>query len=272
VSPVIARLDELALAVEALRGQSGTVTRWAQRLARRLPAGARLLAAGNGGSAAEAQHLTAELVGRFDGDRRPFSALALHSDTSSLTAIGNDYGYEAVFARQVQAHARPRDILVLLSTSGRSPNLLAAASAGRSVGASVWALTGPLPNPLAELAEDVVTVPGSAATVQEAHLIAVHLLCAAFESALSILDESALSILDESALSILDESAPSILDESAPSILDESAPSILDESARPACDGLARPTRDELARPNPDGPARPIRDKNVSTVRRRRAS
>jgi D-sedoheptulose 7-phosphate isomerase len=74
---------------------------------------------------------------------------------------------------------------VLLSTSGRSPNLLAAASAGRSVGASVWALTGPAPNPLAELAEDVVTVPGSPATVQEAHLIAVHLLCAAFESVLS---------------------------------------------------------------------------------------
>jgi D-sedoheptulose 7-phosphate isomerase len=185
------------------------VIRWAQWLAHRLPAGARLLAAGNGGSAAEAQHLTAELVGRFDGDRRPFSAIALHSDTSSLTAIGNDYGYEEVFARQVHAHARPRDVLVLLSTSGRSPNLLAAASAGRSVGASVWALTGPVPNPLAELADDVVTVPGSPATVQEAHLVAVHLLCAAFESALT-LDESARPIFDEPPRPIRDKNVSTV--------------------------------------------------------------
>jgi D-sedoheptulose 7-phosphate isomerase len=237
MSPVTERLDELALAVEALRGQSGTVSCWAERLACRLPAGARLLAAGNGGSAAEAQHLTAELVGRFDEERQPFSAIALHADTSSLTAIGNDYGFAQVFARQVYAHARPLDILVLLSTSGRSPNLLAAAGAGRSVGASVWALTGPTPNPLAELAEDVVAVPGSTATVQEAHLIAVHLLCAAFELALSSLDELALSSLDELALSSLDESALS--------------------------------TRGEPARPALDRPARSFRGENVSIVRRR---
>jgi D-arabinose 5-phosphate isomerase GutQ len=150
-----------------------------------------------------------------------------------------------VFARQVYAHARPLDILVLLSTSGRSPNLLAAASAGRSVGASVWALTGPTPNPLAELAEDVVAVPGSIATVQEAHLIAVHLLCAAFELALSSLDELALSSLDKSALLSLDESALSSLDESALS------------------------TRGEPARPALDRPARSFRGENVSIVRRR---
>ena len=194
MSPVLNRLDELALAVDALRDQSGTVTRLGQRLARRLSAGGRLLAAGNGGSAAEAQHLTAELVGRFDGERRPFSAIALHADTSSMTAIGNDYGYDEVFARQVLAHARPGDVLVLLSTSGRSPNLLAAATTGRSVGASVWALTGPAPNPLAELADDVVTVPGSTATVQEAHLVAVHLLCAAFEAALPLLDKNVTTV------------------------------------------------------------------------------
>lgn len=182
---VIDRLDELAAVVQALRGQSGTVTRWARLLARRLPAGARLLAAGNGGSAAEAQHLTAELVGRFDRDRRPFSAIALAAETSSLTAIGNDYGYEEVFARQVLAHARARDVLVLLSTSGRSANLLAAARAGHSVGATVWALTGSAPNPLAELVDEVVAVPGSTSTVQEGHLVAVHLLCAAFEAALA---------------------------------------------------------------------------------------
>jgi D-sedoheptulose 7-phosphate isomerase len=187
VSPVD-RLDELEQALAALRGDALRMASWGRMLAARLPAGGRLLAAGNGGSAAEAQHLTAELVGRFDGERRPFSALALHADTSSVTAIGNDYGYAEVFARQVTAHARPRDVLVLLSTSGRSENLLRAAEAGRAAGASVWAFTGALPNPLAELADDVVAIPGSTATVQEAHLIAVHLVCAAFEAALSDMD------------------------------------------------------------------------------------
>jgi D-sedoheptulose 7-phosphate isomerase len=190
VSPVD-RLDELQEALAALRGEALRMNRWARVLAARLPRGGRLLAAGNGGSAAEAQHLTAELVGRFDGERPPFSALALHAETSSVTAIANDYGYAEVFARQVTAHARPLDVLVLLSTSGRSENLVRAAEAGRAAGATVWAFTGPLPNPLAEHADEVVSVPGCTATVQEAHLIAVHLLCAAFEAALSDVDDAA---------------------------------------------------------------------------------
>ncbi|HEV2778904.1 MAG TPA: SIS domain-containing protein [Actinophytocola sp.] len=183
-------IDELERALAALRAQAPRLARWGRSLAERLTDGARLLAAGNGGSAAEAQHLTAELVGRFDGDRRPFSAVALHADTSSLTAIGNDYGYEEVFARQVTAHARPRDVVALLSTSGRSENLLRAAQAGREAGATVWALTGALPNPLAELADEIVAVPGTTATVQEAQLVAVHMLCGAFEAALSTEDKA----------------------------------------------------------------------------------
>jgi D-sedoheptulose 7-phosphate isomerase len=179
------RLGELERALRALRGEAARFERWAALLADRLPAGARLLAAGNGGSAAEAQHLTAELVGRFDRDRPPFSAIALHADTSSLTAIGNDYGYADVFARQVHAHARPGDVLVLLSTSGRSENLVRAARAGRECGATVLALTGPRPNPLAELADDTFAAGGCTATVQETHLVSVHLLCAAFEAALA---------------------------------------------------------------------------------------
>jgi D-sedoheptulose 7-phosphate isomerase len=179
-----AHLDDLQVALAALRAMTPRLARWGHDLAHRLSAGGRLLAAGNGGSAAEAQHLTAELVGRFDGDRQPFSAIALHADTSSMTAIGNDYGYDEVFARQVTAHARERDVLVLLSTSGRSENVVRAAHAGRTAGASVWALTGPGPNPLAEAADDVLCVPGPTSVVQEAHLIAVHLICAAFESAL----------------------------------------------------------------------------------------
>jgi D-sedoheptulose 7-phosphate isomerase len=181
-------IEDSHRALGALRGHSGQLAAWGSILAGRLSAGHRLLAAGNGGSAAEAQHLTAELVGRFREDRRPFSAIALHADTSSLTAIGNDYGYQHVFARQVQAHARAKDVVLLLSTSGTSENLLLAGQAGRAAGAAVWALTGPGPNPLADLADEAVCVSGSSAAVQEAHLIAVHALCVAFEAALSTWD------------------------------------------------------------------------------------
>jgi phosphoheptose isomerase len=156
--------------------------RWGRHLAGVLVGGGRLLCAGNGGSAAQAQHLTAELVGRYRDDRPALSALALHAETSSVTAIANDYGYDAVFARQVQAHGRPGDVFLGLSTSGRSPNLLAAMEAARDGGLTVWALTGPGPNPMAGLADDAVTVSAPAtATVQEVHQVAVHLVCAAID-------------------------------------------------------------------------------------------
>ncbi|EIV91502.1 PfkB family carbohydrate kinase [Frankia sp. QA3] len=168
------------------------LTAWGARLAAVLPAGGRLLAAGNGGSAAEAQHLTAELVGRFRDDRPPMSAIALHADTSSLTAIGNDFGYDDVFARQVRAHGRPGDVLVLLSTSGRSANLLRAAEAARELGMAIWGLVGAADSPLATACDEVVAFgsifPGAAstATVQETHLVSVHLLCAACDAALGV--------------------------------------------------------------------------------------
>lgn len=157
---------------------------WGDRLAAILPAGGRLLAAGNGGSAAQAQHLTAELVGRYQKERPAYSAIALHAETSSLTAIGNDYGYEHVFARQVSAHGRRGDVLLLLSTSGRSANLIAAAAAARTAGLHVWAMTGPAPSPLADIAEETLFIDApNTATVQEAHLVAVHLLCERFDAA-----------------------------------------------------------------------------------------
>src|SRR5205085_3300584 len=141
-----------------------------------LPRGGRLLAVGNGGSAAQAQHLTSELVGRYCHDRRPFSAIALHADTSSVTAIVNDYGADALFARQVLAHGRPGDVLVALSTSGRSPNVVAAATTATAAGLAVWGLTGAGPNPLAEACHQVLCVDtGATATVQEVHLVIVHL-------------------------------------------------------------------------------------------------
>ncbi|WP_128380042.1 D-sedoheptulose-7-phosphate isomerase [Streptomyces cavernae] len=165
------------------RQELGRITDWGRHLAAVLPVGGRLLAAGNGGSAAQAQHLTAELVGRYRDERPAYSAIALHSETSSVTAIANDYGFEELYARQVAAHGRPGDVLVLLSTSGRSPNVLAAADTGRAAGLLVWAMTGPRPNPLAARAQDALCVDSaSTATVQEAHLVAVHMLCEAFDA------------------------------------------------------------------------------------------
>jgi D-sedoheptulose 7-phosphate isomerase len=164
--------------------QLALLARWAEALADLLPAGGRLLAAGNGGSAAQAQHLTAELVGRYDGERPAYSALALNAETSSLTAIGNDYGYDEVFARQVAAHGRPGDVLVAMSTSGRSPNLVRAVEAARAGRLRVWAMTGRRPNPLADLADEVLDIDAPhTATVQEAHLLALHVLCELFDDA-----------------------------------------------------------------------------------------
>nr|WP_245180345.1 SIS domain-containing protein [Streptomyces montanisoli] len=173
-------------ALRHFSAQAGTVERWGAELAARLGGGARLLAAGNGGSAAQAQHLTAELVGRYREDRPPYSALALHADTSSTTAIANDYGVQEVFARQTSAHGRPGDVLMLLSTSGASANLLAAADEARRIGMPVWALTGPSPNPLAAASDEALCVRAPAsATVQELHLVAVHMVCEAFDAAVA---------------------------------------------------------------------------------------
>jgi D-sedoheptulose 7-phosphate isomerase len=169
-----------------LRHELDHIERLGERAARIMLNGGRLLAAGNGGSAAQAQHLTAELVGRFRDERQPLSAIALHADTSSLTAIGNDYGPAEVYARQVVAHGRPGDVLVVMSTSGRSPNVVTAAEAARTVGVEVWGLVGPCPNLLAERCDEVVAVPAeSTATIQEIHLVVIHLLCAAIDRAVA---------------------------------------------------------------------------------------
>jgi type III pantothenate kinase len=174
---------ELSAALSGLQQDAHVLDSWGRRLADVLGGGGRLMAAGNGGSAAEAQHLTAEMVGRFVEERRPLSALCLSAETSSLTAIINDYGAEEVFARQVEAHGRAGDVLVLLSTSGRSANVLRAAERARDAGVQVWALTGDRPNPLAALADEAITVRASTtAVVQEVHLVAVHALCAAVDA------------------------------------------------------------------------------------------
>lgn len=171
-------LAGLAAALLPYRQVAGALGRLGSDLAWALGHGARLLVAGNGGSAAEAQHLAAELVGKLREDRPALSAIALCADSSAVTAISNDYGYENMLARQVRAHGRRDDILLLMSTSGRSPNLLAAASAGRDMRMRCWAFTGPAPNPLAEACAEVLAVPSTdPQVVQELHLVSVHVLC-----------------------------------------------------------------------------------------------
>jgi D-sedoheptulose 7-phosphate isomerase len=185
-SPHVEHVRATIAALEASHAALAQADLWGRRLASVLGGGGRLLAAGNGGSAAEAQHLTAELVGRFRADRPPFSAIALHAETSSMSAILNDYGPDEVFARQAEAHGRPGDVLILLSTSGRSPNLLRAAERVRRRGVTTWAMTGPAPNPLADACDETAAVNGATtAAVQEVHLVAVHVLCAAFDEALA---------------------------------------------------------------------------------------
>jgi D-sedoheptulose 7-phosphate isomerase len=170
--------------LQALEAELSRLERWGTHLYARLAAGGRLLAAGNGGSAALAEHLSAELVGRFDRERPAFSALALCTQPAGVTAIANDYGYEEVFARQVAAHGRPGDVLVTLSTSGRSPNLVRAVAEGRRLGLVTWAMTGPAPNPLAQEAGDALAVPyRETSCIQDVQQVAVHLLCLSFELA-----------------------------------------------------------------------------------------
>ena len=179
-------LGDLMHAVEDLQDETEQVIEWGTRLALVLSQGGRLYTAGNGGSAAHAQHLAAELVGRMRGEREPLSAFALTADGSTVTALGNDYGYEEVFARQVRAHAGPGDIVLLMSTSGASPNLLAAAEVALDRGAEPWAMTGMLPNPLAPLCKYAIAVPSDdPQVVQEIHQVLVHLICECLDTTLA---------------------------------------------------------------------------------------
>lgn len=162
------------------------VSGWARRLHELYGAGGRLLICGNGGSAAQAQHLSAELVGKFDRDREPMSAIALHTDGSAVTAISNDYGDEYVFARQVRAHARPGDVLLALSTSGESRNVVTAVKTAQELDITTWALTGSAPNTLASAADESIAVDGRTATVQEIHLALIHSLCLALDNELGV--------------------------------------------------------------------------------------
>jgi D-sedoheptulose 7-phosphate isomerase len=149
-------------------------------------AGGQLLLAGNGGSAADAQHIAAELTGRFLIERRPFRALALHGNTSALTAVGNDYGYEQVFARELTAHARPGDVLLAISTSGNSSNILRAIEVARQGKVSVIGLTGGTGGRMREACDICLCVPTSSTPrMQEMHITIGHTICELLEERLA---------------------------------------------------------------------------------------
>lgn len=176
LAPLRAILDEHLEVARSIQDQLlPAVAALASDLITALDAGGKLLVFGNGGSAADAQHFAGELLGHYRRDRRSLAALALTTDTSTLTAIANDYGYDSVFARQVEALCSAGDVVVGISTSGNAVNVVRGIIAARQLGAITWALTGSGGGQLGEVAEHPLRVPSEAtARIQEMHITIIH--------------------------------------------------------------------------------------------------
>jgi D-sedoheptulose 7-phosphate isomerase len=164
--------------VRRMEAQMPLLAAIAQAMTGVLHAGGKILWCGNGGSAADSQHLSAELVGRFRRHRRGLASIALTTDSPTMTSVANDYGFEAIFARQVAALGNPGDVLMAISTSGNSPNVIAALEAARAQGLVTVAFTGEGGGKIAPLADYVFSVDSrDTARIQEAHMLAGHMLC-----------------------------------------------------------------------------------------------
>jgi D-sedoheptulose 7-phosphate isomerase len=172
-------LDEhLSVIAEMQRLSSAVINECAVRLIETFRSGGKVLVCGNGGSAADAQHIAAEFVGRYETERIALPSIALTTDTSALTAIANDFGFDRVFERQVEALANPGDCLIAISTSGNSPNVIAAVMAARKIGVSVIGMTGSDGKKLASLCDSCLMVPSTrTARIQEAHITIAHIWC-----------------------------------------------------------------------------------------------
>jgi D-sedoheptulose 7-phosphate isomerase len=188
INPVGAHLERsLAALARAAQDASllGTARAIASAIIAALRSGNKLLIAGNGGSAADAQHIAAEIVGRYKQDRPAYAAVALTTDTSALTAIANDYGFEQVFARQVEGLGRRGDVLLALSTSGRSPNILAALRTARDHGLVTIGFTGSKGEALGAVCDHLLVAPSDdTAVVQQIHLTMAHGICDEIEQAM----------------------------------------------------------------------------------------
>lgn len=177
------RIEAALASITALMDSAASIDAIGDAIADRLAAGGTLYSAGNGGSAAEALHLAEELVGRFRSNRPPLRAVCLAADPTALTCIANDFGFEEVFARQVDALAGPGDVVVLLSTSGRSENIVRAAAAARRKGALVIGLLGGTGGDALTQCDSTIVVGGrDSAAIQEAHQVILHAICERLES------------------------------------------------------------------------------------------
>ena len=184
IDDITRRIEASAILIAGLTSQAAVIQSAADLIVGALRDGRTIMTAGNGGSAAEAMHMAEELTGRYRADRPSLPGLALCADPTVLTCIGNDYGFEAIFSRQVEGLGRPGDVLVLFSTSGRSANLTAAAEAARAGGIHVLCVTGRDGGDLKALADINLIVPGTATErIQEAHQVILHLLLDAVEAA-----------------------------------------------------------------------------------------
>lgn len=155
---------------------------WVEKAIELYQSSGKIFFCGNGGSAADAQHLSAELSGRFERNRAPLYAEALHVNTSYLTAVANDYGYDTIYERAVEAFMQPGDLLVAMSTSGRSPNILRAAEKARDLNITIVAMTGQTASPLSEISDITLSVPATnTARIQEMHMLLGHLFCKSVE-------------------------------------------------------------------------------------------
>lgn len=177
-------IEEHLAAVRALGELAGPIAEAGGLLIEVLQTGGKVLLCGNGGSAADAQHIAAELAGRYQRERRALPALALTTDTSAMTAIGNDYGFARIFARQVEALGRAGDVLVAISTSGESDNILAAADTARRTGLQTLGLAGGTGGRLAGACDRCIIVPErSTARIQECHILIGHIWCSLIDEA-----------------------------------------------------------------------------------------
>lgn len=175
--------EYLAVADEIFREKLPQVEAVAQAIAASLIAGGKVMICGNGGSAADAQHIAGEFLNRFLKERRPYAAIALSTDTSTMTAIGNDYHFDQVFEKQIQALGRPGDLLWAISTSGNAGNVMKAVAAARANGIKVIGMTGGLGGSLAQASDLLLCIQSTRSTprIQEGHQLLFHLICERIE-------------------------------------------------------------------------------------------
>ena len=184
MSFIAQHIQQHQAAIGALIPQESTIQTHGEMLIAALRAGGKILVCGNGGSAADAQHLAAELVGRFGHTRRGLPAIALTTDSSALTSIGNDFGFDAVFSRQIEALARPGDVLIGISTSGNSRNVLAAVNTARELGVTTLGLLGGTGGALKDKLDYALIAPScDTPRIQECHILIAHIWCAMIDEA-----------------------------------------------------------------------------------------